>query len=418
MKEKSKVAPSLIEFIEKSPTPYHVCEEIKKWAHDHFVKVLDEKEEWFLEADSTYLVQRGGALIAFKVPKKAPTSFKITSAHTDSPSLQVKPALEVIKEGLRLLPLEVYGSPILEHWKNRSLGIAGKVVGRKGSKLEETLVCFSTSFIIADIAIHLSKADKPSTEPSLWLLTGTEQDEPPFKELLLKETGFDEVLAFELYAYPQNSTSLIGTKNKLIATWRFDNLGSVYACCKALFEAKTLSSALQIAVLWNHEEVGSMTGEGALSLFLPKTLERVFSSLSLPIELLPQVWAKSTFLSVDQAHGNHPGFTDRKDSDHPVFLGKGVVFKHNAKKRYASDISVLASIKHLCAIKGLPHQTFVARNDMPCGSTVGPFASVLGARGIDLGVAQLSMHSCMEIAHLQDQEDMCTLLKEYYEQEE
>jgi aspartyl aminopeptidase len=415
---KKSYAPSLIDFIENSPTPYHACEEIKKWAHSYSAEELDEKNSWEIKRENLYLVQRGGSLIAFKMPKGKIESFRITAAHTDSPCLQVKPALEVVKEGLRLIPLEVYGSPILEHWKNRPLGIAGKVAGRKGSVLKEVLVNLPSSFIIPDIAIHLNKEGKSSTDPSLWLLAGTEKNDPPLQEILLKETSLDEILAFELFAYPQNASALIGTSQTILSTWRFDNLGSVYACSHALFEAKPHPSALQIAVFWNHEEVGSMSAEGACSFLLPQITARIFASSHLLQESLPQTWAKSTFLSVDQAHASHPGFSDRRDSDHLVSLGGGVVFKHNAKKRYVTDIALLASLKHLCIKKGFSYQTFAARNDMPCGSTVGPLMSVLGARGVDLGVAQLSMHSSMEIAHLKDQEQMAVLLQEYYEQKD
>lgn len=413
----SHILDDLKAFLDSSPTSWHAVKEIGERLAIRDFSPLSEDEKWQLEKGKKYFVIRGGALCAFQVPTAKPTRAKILAAHTDSPALKLKPRPEIVKENMTLFCTEVYGGPLLSSWFNRDLGIAGRVVieTKKGEMEEKLIFIDDTPVFIPQLAIHL---DREIHEKGLHI-NKQEHLNPiislgeavTLESLLRRHMSFQSLLSFELFLIPIEPARYLGANGEMIGSYRLDNLSSAHACASAIALAKSEKQVLQMSVFWDNEEIGSRSDEGADSPFVKDILKRICLSLKESEEDYYILKKNSLCVSVDVAHAFNPNFPKKYDPNHHPLLGKGIVIKHNADKKYASDALSVAAIVKTCKEQNLPYQSYAGRSDMPSGSTVGPImAHTLGIPTVDIGCAQLSMHSTREVISCQDYMELVHLL--------
>ena len=397
------------EFLNKSVTPYHTVEALKV--------LFDAKCE-----KNTRFFERGGALIAVRTPKQicSDSQFRIALAHTDFPTLKITPNPDGAAAGVRTLHPEIYGSPLFTSWLDRDLGYAGLLAYELGGKLQTKLIRGDKLFRIPQLAVHLNRGVNqdglkvnPQTDlNALWTAVGGKER---FVEALQAELPAGaKLLDFDVQLFDAQPAQFGGFENEWIYSGRLDNLSSCHAIAEAFAAAGELEKDFQVAAFFNNEEVGSETREGAGSNFLRSVLESSLRDVAGANDL-DSMLAASLALSIDMAHAEHPNFVQKHDSNHAPVLGGGVVLKMNSQKRYASDVFSNARFKLLCEQNNIPYQTFVMRNDMPCGSTVGPTISAsLGIPTVDIGEPMLSMHSIREMTDVADHEKMTRLLLAFW----
>ena len=394
------------EFLNKSVTPYHTVETLKA--------LFNAKSD-----KNTRFFERGGALIAVRTPKQicSDSQFRIALAHTDFPALKITPNPDRAVAGIQTLHPEIYGSPIYTSWLDRDLGYAGLLAYEMNGTVQTKLFRGNKFVRIPQLAVHLNRGVNqdglkvnPQTDlNALWTASvGTK-----FTDILQQEVPQGgKLLDFDVQLFDAQPAQFGGLENEWIYSGRLDNLSSCHAIAEAFAEADSLEKDFQVAAFFNNEEVGSETREGAAGNFLKSVLESVSS---LVCSELASVLSSSLALSIDMAHAEHPNFTQKHDPNHAPILGQGVVLKTNSQKRYASDVISNASFKLLCKQNNIPYQTFVMRNDMPCGSTVGPTISAsLGIPTVDIGEPMLSMHSIREMTDVRDHEKMTLLLRAFW----
>lgn len=397
------------EFLNKSVTPYHTVEALKA--------LFDAKCE-----KNTRFFERGGALIAVRTPKQicSDSQFRIALAHTDFPTLKITPNPDGAAAGVRTLHPEIYGSPLFTSWLDRDLGYAGLLAYELGGKLQTKLIRGDKLFRIPQLAVHLNRGVNqdglkvnPQTDlNALWTAVGGKER---FVEALQAELPAGaKLLDFDVQLFDAQPAQFGGFENEWIYSGRLDNLSSCHAIAEAFAAAGELEKDFQVAAFFNNEEVGSETREGAGSNFLRSVLESSLRDVAGAGDL-DSMLAASLALSIDMAHAEHPNFVQKHESNHAPVLGGGVVLKMNSQKRYASDVFSNARFKLLCEQNNIPYQTFVMRNDMPCGSTVGPTISAsLGIPTVDIGEPMLSMHSIREMTDVADHEKMTRLLSAFW----
>lgn len=414
---------SLLPFIDACPTSWHAAEQIaEELSSGGFIR-LEEELPWSIKRGGKYFFLREGAVAAFIAPDKGLAECKILISHLDSPALKLKARSEVFREGLALLSVECYGDPILESWLNRDLGLAGKVWVEQRGKLEPFLVQIpSAGFFIPRLATHLLRdqiGERKSALPEILAVSalapnGQAAAGSPLERLLRRDLNFDQLIAHDLSLYPTASSRLIGIDGEFIAGPRLDNLVSAHACLRALNESAVEEHGLKLAFFFNHEEIGSRTEVGANSWFNHEVLERICIGLQIAEEEKFIAMRHSRALSVDMAHALHPGFAEKFDAQHAPQMGGGIALKQHANRRYASDAQGVAEIVQIAKTCDVPLQYYAVRTGSTCGSTVGPhFAATSGVKTVDLGIAQLSMHSCRELIAKNDYSALEILLKAF-----
>jgi aspartyl aminopeptidase len=401
------------DFLDQSPTAWHAVQKLSDRLTSLRVKPLDETKKWKLEKGKRYFVQRGGSLCMFTLPKKTPQRMAILGAHTDSPALKLKPNPEIISGSMHLLETEVYGAPLLNSWLNRDLAIAGRIVT---DQMQEHLVFLEqTPLFIPQLALHLDREvndkglviDKQDHLKPVFSLKGKG---PLLESLLKKHVKFKELLAFDLFLVPIEKSRLLGLSGEMIASYRLDNLASAHACATAFAQSKP-ADHLQIVALWDGEEIGSRTTEGAASPFVEDMIKRISTFYGMNEEEFICMKNNSLCVSVDVAHAYNPNFSKKYDPEHRLLPGEGIALKYNSDKKYATDAKTAAPIMKACKKLKLKTQSFSSRSDIPSGSTIGPiFAHSLGIPTVDIGSPIFSMHSAREVLAVQDHLDLCHLL--------
>lgn len=368
---------ALTDFIDKSPTPYHAVKAIALLLEKKGFISFSANSRWKVEKGSKFLVEWQGSLFACIVPSQL-KQIKVLSAHTDSPALKLKPNPVVKRENLNLLASEVYGAPLLSSWLNRDLKIAGKIV----SQNKEELVDLRKELVtLPQLAIHL---DREANEKGPLL------NKQEHLNVLAGNIDFLKgVIGHDLFIVSAEKCSALS--GGLIQGPRLDNLLS----CLEIIEALPENSKRDLIVLhfYNHEEIGSMSPEGAESHRFEHFLERALLSLGSHRQEYLELLSSGIAVSIDVAHAAHPNYLEKHDPNHRIRLGEGIVVKWNASKKYATDSSLVRFFPKA--------QAFASRNDMPCGSTIGPIQAIRsGMATIDIGCPILSMHSIREVAAL------------------
>lgn len=402
-------------FLKKAPTSWHAVQEISERLSQAGFAPLNMRDPWQLQPGSKYFVPQGGSCIAFILPDKKIQKLSLLATHTDSPALKLKPKPFFSVENMTLCGVETYGSPLLSSWLNRDLAIAGRIVVKTSSgKREEKLVFLrEMRLAIAQLAIHLDRDVNEkglvlNKQDHLYPIIGLDRQNLSLEMLLKKHFSFEKLLSFDLFLVPVEEPKTLGIDQELLASYRLDNLTSVHAALQALLAQKDKEpSLLKMAYFADHEEIGSQSKAGASSSFLPDVIAR----LDLSTEEWIRLKEHSLIVSIDMAHGLNPNYAHRYEPQHQPLLGKGVVIKHHAGQRYASDALSVAPIVEACDHLKIPYQHFVCRSDLPCGSTIGPMlAEKLGIATVDIGASQLSMHSIREVIAKKDYEELSLLL--------
>lgn len=406
---------TFLDFLNSAPTAWHAVKSACEKLQIAGFQQLKESDDWSsLKAGGKYYSTRNGSsLAAFILPTEKTTKTVLLGSHTDSPALKLKPNPLFIKENYLLLALEVYGAPLLTSWFNRDLGIAGRIVVESKNGTPETRLvnCTNTPVLLAQLAIHLDrevneKGFVVNKQDSLNAIVGLSDTLITLEKLL---NVSEPILSHDLFLYPLEKSALIGKDLSLIAGYRIDNLASAYASLEALSKKAPTSHTLQMIALWDHEEIGSQSDFSAGGPFVKRILKRVVPDRESYYQMLTQ----SLCYSVDLAHATHPNFNDKHEPRHPIRLGGGVVIKHSAGFRYATDAEGAATLKLLAKKCGVETQSFVTHGNIPAGTTIGPIHSAAaGMHTVDLGIPQLSMHSSREMIAVSDYEALVKLLKE------
>jgi aspartyl aminopeptidase len=421
------------EFLNTAVTPYHTVECLKSHFEANSFTNFGEN----VELGKAYFVTRGASLIAFRTPRKwdASSRFRIALAHTDFPTLKISPNPDSFSAGVNTLHTEVYGSPLYTSWLDRDLGYAGMIAyvdDADGASLKTKLFRGKKLFRIPQLAVHLNRnvnQDGLKLNPqidfnALWCGVSknhSEDGKSLFVTALEKELPAGARLVdFDVQLFDAQAANNGGFNDEWIYSGRLDNLSSCHAIAEAMVSAESNETDCLVACFFNNEEVGSTTREGAAGNFLQSVLDEIFARIPHSSKRACErphtsYLAESIALSIDMAHAEHPNHTEKHEPNHAPLLGKGIVLKTNAQKRYASDLMSSAKLRLLCEQAGIPLQVFITRNDMPCGSTVGPTVSAnLGIPTVDIGEPMLSMHSIREMMASNDHADMIKLLETFY----
>lgn len=410
-----KISEDFLQFLEKAPTSYHAVEETKsKLLRQGFHELLEE-QSWKLKKGQLYFCAKEGSLIAFQMPESNISKALVLAAHTDSPALKLKPHAEFIKEGLVMLGVEVYGGVLLNSWLNRDLGIAGKVLYTdKQDQIQEALVNLKHApLTIPQLAIHLDRKvneeglvlNKQEHLSALATIHKGKSDKSNYLQELLSSTlPIKELLAHALYLYPCEKPALTGVDGEFISAYRLDNLASMHAITAAILKRRKASvDTLRLMAFWDHEEIGSQSTSGAESPFFSHVLERIVLAAGGDRESFLRMGSQSLCISADLIHAVNPNYADKHDPRHKPQLGKGIIIKTSAQKRYATDIKSTRPVINAAKKAKIPYETFVNRNDILGGTSIGPIqAALTGISTIDIGISQLSMHSARELIAAQD----------------
>jgi aspartyl aminopeptidase len=425
---------SLLDYIDASPTPFHaVTESVRRLRAAGFSE-LREPDAWGLKPGGRYFTTRGGSsLVAFICGASAPehSGFLAIGAHTDSPNLRIKPVPELRRHGYRQLGVEVYGAVLLSTWLDRDLSIAGRVSVERSGQVEGELVDFVRPLVrIPNLAIHLNRTvnseglvlnAQSHLAPILGLETGSQESLLHLLARELSRSGKSldagQILCWDLCLYDSQRATLSGLDSEFIQAGRLDNLAGCYGALSALEAARGDHEATRVIVLYDHEEVGSRSAQGASSSLLRFALQRITESYeSGPRhEAFARAMARSFLISADMAHAIHPNYADRHESNHAPILGRGPVLKMNVNQSYATDGMTAARLEQWCRRAEVKLQPYVVRSDLPCGSTIGPItAAELGLATVDLGSPLLSMHSVREMCACEDVIALARLLDTYF----
>lgn len=424
------LAQDLLNFIDASPSPWHVVETAKQHLLAQGFSSLSEADPWQLKAGAKYFVTRNDAsIIAFTLGSEdlVESGFRIVGAHTDSPGLRLKPQAAFGSDGLVRVGVEVYGGPILATFTDRDLSIAGRVMVRTASGHETKLVKFEDALMrLPNLAIHMNrevndkglKLDKQKELPLIFgeSASGFEADQQFFAHIAKAlKVEVHHILSFELNVFDTQKGAFWGAEQAYIANSQLDNLASCHAALTAML-ASHYSATTNICALFDHEEVGSESASGASGSFLNDTISRIANATGLNAEDNQRALAQSFFVSADMAHAYHPNHPGAYEPCHHVMVNHGPVIKTNANQRYSTNADTAARFMTLCEKANVPFQQYAHRTDLGCGSTIGPIvAAQLGIASVDVGAPMWAMHSVRESAGVLDHSYMVAVLSALYQ---
>ncbi|WP_416137389.1 M18 family aminopeptidase [Halomonas sp. HK25] len=413
----------LLDFLRRSPTPWHAVASMATRLEAAGFRRLDEREPWQLApGERVFVTRNDSSIIALQLPEGELNALRMIGAHTDSPGLRLKPSAAQTSAGWLQLGVETYGGVLLAPWYDRDLGLAGRIhVRHPDGRLEGLLLDVERPVaIIPSLAIHLDRdvnqgrpINAQTQMAPVFLQGGEDADlERLLKGWIAEQHGLEgvELLDFELGFHDMQPPARVGVAGELVASARLDNLLSCFAGLEALLAADGRQGVVLVAN--DHEEVGSASACGAQGPFLGDVLHRVSGQLGGGGEgAFIRLIQASRMISCDNAHALHPNFTDRHDAAHGPALNGGPVIKVNASQRYATNSATAALFRDLCREAEVPVQSFVTRADMGCGSTIGPItATELGVPTLDVGAPQWAMHSIRETAGVRDVEYLTRVL--------
>lgn len=411
---------TLLRFLQNGKTQFHVAALAKEFLDAHnFTQVSDRENLAKLAAGRYYLAPFSSIVIPF-VKGGQSTQVRIACAHTDFPMLKVKPNPELKKQGYLQINVEPYGGLIKETWFDRPLGLAGKVICKSDSIFHPEIKLFDSEkpiAIIPNLAPHLKRGSKEGELdvqkeliPIVDMITPSNEDSHFLLSYVANKLNVhaDDILDFDLYLYICDAPMTVGINDAFVTSPRIDNISSVCAILEGLADTEP-SDTLCIGALFDNEEIGSRSKQGADSELLADIVKRLTAGSHLSLI------EDGFYLSVDVAHATHPNYSEKSDITNTVVLGKGTVLKSSASQRYVCDSEAGACIIDLCNINGIALQRTVNRSGMPGGQTLGPIvSSYLPMRACDIGIPILAMHSASELMHKDDYSALSNLLKQFY----
>ena len=411
----------LLQFIKDSPTAFHAVESVaKRLESDGFVH-LQDSDEWFLEKGKGYYVTRNqSSIIAFRIPKEQPNNFLITASHTDSPMFKLKHNCETNASNQYIrLNTEVYGGTILSTWLDRPLSLAGRVIlAQNGNFSAKNVKIDRDLLVIPNVAIHFNRsvnsgyAYNPAVD-MLPLFSEKRENGKMLKTLLAEELACkeDDIVGMDLYVVNRAEGSIWGANEEFFSAPRIDNLMCAFGTLEG-FRSVAPTRSVNIYYAADNEETGSATKQGAGSVFLSDVLNRICEALKTDKR---RMLASSMMVSADNGHAKHPNHPEMSDADNAPRLGGGVVIKSNAAQKYTTDGISAALFAEICRRAEVPVQFYANRSDMPGGSTLGSISNTLVPLiTVDIGMAQLAMHSSYETAGVADTDFLIRAAQAFY----
>lgn len=422
-KMKNEYAQSVIDFIKKSPSCFHAIKNLSDELKQNGFTELSEKNRWNLSENQKYFVTRNNSsIIAFSIPKRDFSGFKITASHSDSPSFKIKENPEMKSNGCVKLNVERYGGMLMNPWFDRPLSIAGRVVT---NNMEEKLVNFDKDLVmIPNLSIHFSRdandGHKISTQTEMMPIISLDE-KFSLKKLIAENTNIEEsnILGYDLFLYNRNDGTFWGAEDEFIASPKLDDLECVYSTFKGFLNSSKTESKnttnCNVFAVFDNEEVGSGSRQGADSTFLQDTLKRINICLNRDEQDFMTAIANSFLISADNAHAIHPNYADKSDPINRPKINAGIVIKSNASQKYTSDALSSAIFKNICQKASVPYQIFTNNSNVAGGSTLGNIStSHVSILSVDIGLAQWAMHSPFESAGSKDIEYLIKAITTFY----
>lgn len=420
----------LIQLLKTGTSAVMAVKEAERRLTEAGFEELHFSNTWGLtEGGRYYMKHHDTTLLAFTVAENVSfrEGFRIAAAHTDFPCLRIKPRPDVVTNGYAQVNVEVYGGAILSTWLDRPLSISGRIAVKSDDVLHPDMRYIDLKkplMTIPNLAIHMNREVNKGVElnrqtdmlPIAGLIEEKLNEKQAFLNFLAKEEGIEaeDILDYELWVYCMQEPTVFGMEEEFLLSPRLDNLTSVQALLTGLIEGKQ-SRGINVIALFDHEEIGSRTKQGAGSLLLLHVLEKICDSFGKNLAQTRESLYESFLLSVDVAHGLHPNKTGKMDITNKPVLGGGLCIKEASSQSYATDCEAIAIVEQICQKAGISYQKFVNRSDMPGGGTLGSIASsILPIPTVDIGVPILAMHSAVETMGRKDMEALTGLIKEYF----
>lgn len=406
-----KVTEELLTFIQKSPSCYHAISNMEDMLEEAGYSKLKEGEKWNLaEGGKYYVTRNGSSIIAFAIPCRDFKGFQIMASHSDSPTFKIKENAEMsVDKKFTKLNVERYGGMLMAPWFDRPLSIAGKLMVKEDGKIVTKLIDVNRNLVmIPNLAIHMNRevndGYKYNPQVDLLPLLGDETAKGSFMKIIAEAAGVEEenILGTDLFLYNRVPGTFWGANEEYFSSGKLDDLQCAFSSLKAFLQAENKQSVKVHCVLDN-EEVGSGTKQGAASTFLKDVLHRINSGLGRSEEEYLMALASSFMLSADNAHSVHPNLPDKADPTNRPYMNGGIVMKYNANQKYCTDSVSAAIFRMICEAADVPYQVYTNRSDILGGSTLGNISNTqVALNTVDIGLAQLAMHSPYETGGVKD----------------
>lgn len=414
----------LFDFITSSPSPFHAVWNMKQRLESEGYEQLLESQNWELkEGGKYYVIRNGSSILAFRIPKTEFRGFQIMASHSDSPSFKIKENPEMEVEGHYVkLNVEKYGGMLCAPWLDRPLSVAGRLVVREGNRLVTKLVSVDRDLaLIPNLAIHMNREAndgyKYNAQKDMLPLYGMGCEKGTFLKQIAEAAGVhaENIVGSDLFLYNRMEGSIWGAEEEFISIGNLDDLQCAFASLQAFLAAED-GGSIPVHCVFDNEEVGSSTKQGAASTFLLDTLQRINEGLGRTNGQYHQALASSFMLSADNAHAVHPNQADKTCPTNRPYPNGGVVIKYSANQKYTTDGMAAAIFTRICEEAEVPYQTFLNRSDLPGGSTLGNISNTqVALNTVDIGLAQLAMHSPYETGGVKDTDYLIRAAKKFYE---
>ena len=417
-----EILKDLMNFLDSSVTMFHAINECEKVLKDSGYIYLPENEKWNIRAGKYYTKRNSSSLIAFDIAN-GDYHFQISAAHSDSPTFKLKDRPIIESNSYLKLNVEAYGGMIDATWLDKPLTLAGRVMVDTGCGIETRLLYIDKDLlIIPNVPIHFNREINKgfafnNQVDMLPVFSAGNLSEADFDKMLAKELGVkpEAILAKDLYLVNRQKATVIGYDNELISSGRLDDLECVYTSLLGFIEANN-NNHINVFAVFDNEEVGSVTKQGAMSTFLVSTLNRINKALGKSDEDYYRAIAKSMLISCDNAHAIHPNHPELFDVKNRPVLNKGIAIKESANQKYTTDAFSRAVLKKILDKNNIPYQTFANRSDIIGGSTLGNLSNTaVSMNAVDIGLPQLAMHSAYETAGAKDVEYAIEALRAFFE---
>lgn len=404
-------------FLDCSPTCFHAISYFRNVLNENGYTELQENEEWQLREGKYFVVRNESSVIAFRIPDTCFSGFMIGASHSDSPAFKIKENPEIKKEGYVVLNIEKYGGMLCAPWFDRPLSVAGRVVVKNGRRFDSVLVNVDRDLLmIPSLAIHMNRKvneeNAYNVQKDMLPILSLNQD-ASILDVVAETCGIDagSICGHDLFLYNRQNASIWGLQNEFISAPHLDDLQCGFADLYGFLGAEK-SASVPVFAVFDNEEVGSLTKQGANSTFLEDVLKRIAEGCGVDYR---KCVASSFMVSADNAHAVHPNYADKADPVNRPHINEGIVIKYSANQKYTTDAVSMAIFKEVCSRANVPTQTFTNRSDMLGGSTLGNLSnSHVSLNTVDIGLPQLAMHSPCETAGVRDTEYLIDAMRTFY----
>ena len=414
----------LFSFIESSPSVFHAVENMKRMLEEEgYIQLLESRRWELFEGGKYYVIRNGSSIIAFRIPKRDFVGFQIMASHSDSPSFKIKeqPEMETEHAYVRL-NVEKYGGMLMAPWFDRPLSVAGRLIVREQGRIAVKLVSVDRDLVlIPNLAIHMNRKinEGVALNPQVDMLPlfGQENARDLFWPLVAQAAGAspEQILSADLFLYLREDSRIWGAEREFLSSPRLDDLQCAWACAKGLLDCKE-SRSIPVCAVFDNEEVGSAAKQGADSSLLQDTLLRISTGIGRTAEAHQIALASSMMASADNGHAIHPNHPEKADKTNHPHLNGGVVIKHSANQKYTTDSISSGLFQTICQKAEVPVQVFTNRSDVAGGSTLGNLSNKhVSLNTVDIGLAQLAMHSPYETGGVKDTWYLLRALTAFYQ---